>query len=209
MAEKTEEQVKVKKGIKKQFFEVSAPLTASKIMLYAGSIEELEGKTVKLDLTRNLRGKNLVLKLKVRNDSGNLVADVVSLELAGVFIRRMIRKGSDYVEDSFITECKDGKVVVKPFMITRNKVSRAVRKALRDEAKKYLLEYLNGTYIKDVCSDIISNKLQKTISLRLKKIYPLAFFGTRRLLNGRNTDSESRQEPGTSPGLQIRSGARL
>ena len=174
MAEKTEEQVKVKKGIKKQFFEVSAPLTASKIMLYTGSIEELEGKTVKLDLTRNLRGKNLVLKLKVRNDSGNLVADVVSLELAGVFIRRMIRKGSDYVEDSFITECKDGKVVVKPFMITRNKVSRAVRKALRDEAKKYLLEYLNGTYIKDVCSDIISNKLQKTISLRLKKIYPLA-----------------------------------
>ena len=136
------ENVKVKKGMKKQFFEVSAPLTASKIMLYAGSAEELEGKTINLDLTRNLRGKNIVLKLKVRNDSGNLVADIVSLRLAGVFIRRMIRKGSDYVEDSFVTECKDGRVVVKPFMITRNKVSKAVRKALRDEAKKYLLDYL-------------------------------------------------------------------
>ena len=63
------------------------------------------------------------------------------LDLAGSYIRRAMRKGSDYVEDSFIVDCKDAKIQVKPFLITRNKVSRAIRKELRNNAKKYLESY--------------------------------------------------------------------
>lgn len=168
------EQIKVKKAVKRSFFEVSAPLTSTKISLYAASQDELVNKIVILDLTRSLRGKSLELKFRVKKVGDKLEGDPVSVELMGSFVRRMIRKGTDYVEDSFIAECKDAKVVVKPFMITRNKVSRAIRKSLRETARKSLEAHFKTREVKELFSEIISNRIQKDLSLKLKKVYPLA-----------------------------------
>ncbi|MEM4259148.1 MAG: hypothetical protein QXS38_00070 [Candidatus Pacearchaeota archaeon] len=166
---------KAKKGSRKSFFEVKAPITATKIQLYASSIEELEGKVVKLDLTRSLKGKNFELKLKVMRKENELEAEPVSAEVIGSYIRRMMRTGVDYVEDSFKAELKDGNAIVKPFMITRNKVSRAVRRALRETARKFIEGYIKTRSTKEAFRDIMANKLQKELSFKLKKIYPLAF----------------------------------
>jgi len=163
-----------KKINKKSFLEVKAPITSMKISLYAATPEELEGKIITLDLTRSLRGKSIELKLKVKNENGVLTAEPIALELMGSFIRKMFRTGSDYVEDSFEAECKDTKVLIKPFMLTRNKVSRAVRKELRDTAKDTLLSLLKMRTSKEIFTDITTNKIQKELSLKLKKIYPLA-----------------------------------
>lgn len=165
---------KTGKLVKKGFFDVKSPLISSKVSLYGASKEEMVGKTVNLDLTRILRGKNLEFKMKVKLEGDSLVGEPVSLNLAGAFIRRMMRKGSDYVEDSFVTACKDGNVVIKPFLITRNKVSRTVRNLLRVNTRKYLEGYLKARTTKEVFSDIMSNKIQKELSFKLKKIYPLA-----------------------------------
>ncbi|MBM3198564.1 MAG: hypothetical protein FJZ58_04850 [Chlamydiae bacterium] len=159
---------------KKTFHEVQAPFTATKIQLYAGTPEELDGKVVRIDLTRNLRGKGLELQMKVRNNDGQLVAEPIALELAGSYIRRMIRKGTDYVEDSFTLECKDAKAIVKPFLITRNKVSRALRNTLRLQARAHLESFFKTRTPKEAFTDITTNKAQRELSLKLKKIYPLA-----------------------------------
>lgn len=165
---------KSRKTVKKSFFEVYSPITAAKIYLYGSSASELQGRTVKLDLTRSLRGKSLELKLRVKEEDGKLVGEPIGIELAGAYIRRAIRKGTDYVEDSFFAECKDGKAVVKIFMITRNKVSRAVRKSLRNTGRGFLLSHLKNRVSKEIFSEIMTNKIQKELSLKLKKIYPLA-----------------------------------
>ncbi len=166
---------KSKKGAKKGFFEVKTPLTATKIQLYGNSAEELAGKIVKLDLTRSLKGKNFELKLKtISSSDGTLEAEPISLGLAGSYIRRMMRLGIDYVEDSFSVECKDARATTKLFMITRNKVSRAVRKELRDSAKKFVESYAKLKPVREVFTDVMTNKLQKELFIRLKKIYPLA-----------------------------------
>ena len=168
--------VKIKKGAKKTFFEVSAPFTGAKVTAYGGSADELVGKSVKLDLTRSLKGKNFEMRAKIfKNPEGNLEAEPIGLWLAGSYIRRMMRTGIDYVEDSFITECKDKKVLMKPFMITRNKVSRSVRRELRNNAKKFLEGYAKAREGHEVLGDITANRLQKELFLRLKKIYPLSF----------------------------------
>jgi len=166
----------VKKGKiqKKGFFEVDSDITAAKIHLYASSAEELDGKIVKIDLTRSLRGKSIELRLKVRMKEKELIGEPIGLELAGSYIRRAFRKGADYVEDSFICDCKDVKVLVKPFMLTRNKVSRAVRRRIRVVAKDYLMGYLKTRVAKEIFTEIMTNKIQKELSLKLKKIYPLA-----------------------------------
>lgn len=165
---------KSKGGVKKSFYDVEAPMTAIKISLYGGSLEEFDGRVVTLDLTKSLRGKNLLLKMKVRHQEGKLRAIPVSVELAGSFIRRAMRRGSDYVEDSFEAECRDAFVTVKPFLITRMRVSRAVRKALRDAACKYIKGYVRIRTTKEIFSEIIANKVQKGMAIKLKKIYPLA-----------------------------------
>lgn len=160
---------------RKGFFDVSSSLTAAKISLYAASIEELNGRIVKIDLTRSLRGKGLELKLKVKAENGVLTSEPISLELAGSYVRRAFRKGADYIEDSFTIETKDAKVIVKPFMLTRNKVSRAVRRAIRNTAREFLTGHLKIRTAKEVFTEIMTNKIQKELSLKLKKIYPLAF----------------------------------
>lgn len=167
-------QTKVKGVVKKSFYKVEAPLTAVKISLYGSSAEEFDGRFVTLDLTKSLRGKSLELRMKVKNENGKLRAVPMSANLAGSYIRRSMRRGIDYVEDSFKTECEDAIVLIKPFLITRKRVSRAVRKALREGAQKYIKEHVKSRDTKELFSDIISNKLQRGMSIKLKKIYPLA-----------------------------------
>ena len=151
----------VKKWIgKKVFHDVKAPIVSTKIQLYGGSAEEFVGKIVRLDLTRSLRGKSLELKMRIRKNGEELEAEPISLELMGSYIRRMIRKGTDYIEDSFKAECKDVIVIVKIFLITRNKVSRAVRKALRDNSRKFIESYLKIMSGENLFSEIMTSKIQ-------------------------------------------------
>ena len=169
-----QKQTKAKKGIKKEFFDVTAPLITTKISLYASEKEELVGKTIKLDLTKSLRGKSLILNLRIKKVEDNLVGVPESIELAGSYIAKVMRKGVDYVEDSFDIECRDCFAKIKPFMLTRKRVSRAILNTLRKESKEFLISQLKIRNAHEIFSDIISNKLQKQLSLKLKKIYPLA-----------------------------------
>ncbi len=171
---KQENKIKQKKNVKKKFFEVEAPMTSTKIQLLATEPEELNGKCVRLDLTRNLRGKSFELKLKIKADGENLSAVPRDLVLAGSYIRRMMRRGTDYVEDSFVADCRDFSVRVKPFLITRKRVSRAVRNALRETAKKFIISQIKVKEANEMVTLIMTNKFQKMLSLKLKKIYPLA-----------------------------------
>jgi ribosomal protein S3AE len=164
-----------KKGIKKTFFEVSAPLTATKMHVYGTTMDELVGRTVLLDMTRSLRGKSFEVTMKIAKEGEALVGKPNRMSLAGSYIRRSMRKGTDYVEDSFMTDSKDGNVLVKPFMITRNRVSRGIRAALREATKEFLQGYIRMRTLNEIFSEIMTNKLQKELAMKLKKIYPLVF----------------------------------
>jgi ribosomal protein S3AE len=159
---------------KKRFFDVELLLIGRETQLQAYELEELEGRTVKYDLTRMLKGKSVMLTFKVNFDKGKAVTTPTKLEVMPYFLRRMVRKGTNYVEDSFKAECKDSLLTIKPFLVTRRKVSRAVRKALREETKKELENYIKEKNAGELFEELIRNQLQKTLSIRLKKIYPLA-----------------------------------
>lgn len=167
-------ETKSKKNAKKTFFEVKVPLTAANVQLYATNAEELEGKTIRLDLTKVLRGKNFDFRLVVKNENGQLVGVPKGLYLVSSYIIKIMRGGADYAEDSFEAECRDVIARVKPLLITRNRVSRGVLASLRRNAREYLQSQLKTRDAKEVFSDIMSNKLQRELSFKLKKIYPLA-----------------------------------
>jgi ribosomal protein S3AE len=159
---------------KKKFFEVEIPLIRQKLKLIAYSIEQLNNRNVKLDLTRILRGQSIEALIKIQVKDEKAEGKILKLNVPGFFIRRMMRKSISYVEDSFSCESSDSIIKIKPFLITRKKVTRAVRNALRVEAKKYLEIYAKDKKIEEIFLDIIDGKLQKSLSFKLKKIYPLA-----------------------------------
>src|SRR3989339_352269 len=129
---------------KKRFYDIEIPIIGKTTQLQAYDLKDLNNKYIKYDLTRILRGK------------------------------RIIRKGTNYVEDSFSTNTTDAQVRIKPFLVTRRKVSRRVRKALRDKTKEELINYVKDKDADQLFKEILRNQLQKTLSLKLKKIYPLS-----------------------------------
>ncbi len=159
---------------RKKFINVQIPILASEMRIL-GTAEELHNKTIKLDLTRQLRGKGLTIKLRIFNQDGNLIAIPNNMELTTSYIRRMMRKRTDYIEDSFNARCADIKTIIKPLLITRKKVSRAVRKNLRNTAREFLLEYVKEKDYIEMCNEILDGTLQKAMLPKLKKVYPLSF----------------------------------
>ncbi len=159
---------------KKKFFDVEMPLIGKQTQMQAYELSELEGRFIKYDLTRLLKGKSIMLTLKVKVEGNEAVATPKKIILLPYFLRRMIRKGTNYVEDSFPADCKDAVVRIKPFLITRRKVSRAVRNALRVKAREELVNYVKDKTAEELFDEILKNQVQKPLSLKLKKIYPLA-----------------------------------
>ncbi|MFH1607602.1 MAG: hypothetical protein ABIA78_00540 [archaeon] len=166
---------------KKRFFDVDMPLIKKHTQLQAYELKELESRFITYDLTRILRGKSMILKLKVKIEDDKATTEPRQIKLMPYYLRRMVRKGTNYVEDSFSTKCKDAQIRIKPFLVTRRKVSRAVRKALREKAREELTNYIKEKDTQTIFDEILKNQLQKTLSLKLKKIYPLSLCEIRTL----------------------------
>jgi len=162
-------------ALKKKFFEIELPSIKQKTDLFGMTEKEFVGRTIKIDMTRRLRGKSLEITFKIKEDKDKIKAEPIRLHLLGYFIRRMLRKSIDYVEDSFNAEAKDAILKIKPFLITRQKVSRKVRTALRNKTKEEIEKEIKEKNYEDFFSELLSGKFQKELSLKLKKIYPLAF----------------------------------
>jgi len=166
---------------KKKFFDVEIPIINKETQLQAYELKDLNGKFIQYDLTRILRGKSILLQLKVKVKGNEATTIPKKIKLMPYFLKRMVRKGTNYVEDSFSTSCKDAQIKIKPFLITRKKVSRAVRKALREKAREELINYVKNKNVGDIFEEILKNTLQKPLSLKLKKIYPLSLCEIRML----------------------------
>lgn len=159
---------------KKKFFEVQIPIIKKETQLQAYDLEQLDKRILKYDLTRMLRGKSMIIQLDVTVDNHKATAYPKKTQVLPYFLKRMVRKGTNYVEDSFQTETQDARVIIKPFLVTRRKVSRAVRKALRNKAREELIKYAGENTADQIFKDILNNKIQKELSLILKKVYPLS-----------------------------------
>ena len=159
---------------KKKFFDIEIPILKKETQLYGYDLKDLANRTISYDLTRLLKGKSALLYLRITIEGDKATAHPKELRLLPYFIRRMVRKGTDYVEDSFSAESKTDLLTIKPILVTRKKVSRDVKRALREEAKKEIINYVKSIDSDTLFDEILKNKIQKILSLKLKKIYPLS-----------------------------------
>ncbi|MEK6842304.1 MAG: hypothetical protein AABX84_00670 [Nanoarchaeota archaeon] len=159
---------------KKRFFDVEIPIIKKETQLQAFEPKELNERLINYDLTRFLKGKSALFQLSIRTKGDEIIATPRQIKVLPYFLRRMIRKGTNYIEDSFSTECKDAIVKIKPFLITRRKISRKIRGALRKKAREEIMNYAKDKKSSDIFEDVIRGDIQKYLSMNLKKIYPLS-----------------------------------
>lgn len=159
---------------KKRFFNVSIPMIRKVTQLQAFEVKELDNRFIKYDLTRMLKGKATLITFRTHVDGEDVLTIPKELRLMPIYLKRMVRRGTNYVEDSFSIDCKNGVVKIKPFLITRRKVSRSVRKALRNAVKIEIEAWAKETNFEDMFEEILKNKIQRELSIKMKKIYPLS-----------------------------------
>ena len=184
---------------KKKFWDVEIPLLKKHTQLYSFTIEELKGRIIKYDMTRLLRGKNAVLMLNVQATKDKATTNPREFRILPTFMKKMVRKGTSYIEDSFDAECKDAIVTIKPFLIARRKVSRTVRKALRVKAKEEIINEAKTKTVETLFRDILKNQFQKPLSLKLKKTYPLSlceikFIKIKKMLDKKTEEKSSEKK---------------
>ncbi|MEI7718867.1 MAG: hypothetical protein WCI72_03280 [archaeon] len=160
-------------AVRKKFVEVSLPMI-NETLPVLGEPESLVKKTIKLDLSRKLKGRGLEVVFQILHKDKALIAYPKSMTLMRSYITRMMRKRVNYVEDSFTSACKDVPVTIKPFLITRKKVSRAIRNNLRKTTKEFILEYTKSKTYLELAESVLFGELQKEIYPKLKKVYPLS-----------------------------------
>ena len=159
---------------KKRFFDVEIPIIKKETQMQAFEVSELNGRIISYDLTRFLKGKSAILQLTVKTKGDEISLVPRQIKILPYFLKRMVRKGTNYVEDSFSTECKDAVLRIKPFLVTRRKVSREIRKNLRNKARGELINYAKDKKVSDIFEDVIRGDIQKYMSSNLKKVYPLS-----------------------------------
>lgn len=142
---------------------------------FAVEVIAREGKTIKLDITKILRGKGCQAKFIIKKEQDKLVGKLISLVIYPSYVRRIIRGGTSIIEDSFDCKAKDTNFKIKPFIVTRKKVHRSIRNRLRNEAREEIIALCGDKTKEEIFKDILSSTLQKSLSKKLKKIYPLAF----------------------------------
>lgn len=161
-------------ALKKKYFDVKLEVLNSSIPLFAYTVESLDKKIIKFDLTKILKGKNCEARFIVHLKDKELFAEIFEFSIYPSFIRKMIGHNISIIEDSFSCQCKDVKLRIKPFLITRKRVHRVVRTELRNKTKEFICKSAENLSKEEFFQYTISGTIQKDLSKTLKKIYPLA-----------------------------------
>lgn len=161
-------------ALKKKYFDLKLEVLNSSIPLLAYTPESLNKRAIKFDLTKILKGKNCEARYIVHLKDKELEAEIVEFSIYPSFIRKMIGHNISIIEDSFSCSCKDAKLRIKPFLITRKRVHRSVRTELMNKAKEFFIATSENSTKENFFQNTINGSIQKELSKVLKKIYPLA-----------------------------------
>lgn len=144
---------------------------------YTANPTNMIGKVLKVNLmtlTGDPKKQSFNARFKITNseDTG-ATADFIGYRMANSQVKRLVRRATKKIEDSFVIETKDKvKIRIKPLLLTKNITNKSVLTALRKKSREFIGERFKATDYSAIVSEILVGKLQKDLRLSLKKIYP-------------------------------------
>ncbi len=181
MAKTQKKKISKIKAKKKIWYKIIAPKLFGNREIgetYLSSAEKAVGRKMKValrDLTGNMRDQHAYIAFQIGKVDGAVLRTIpMGYELTSAFVKRIVRKNVNKLDDYFVLHTKDGKkMVLKILMLTLHKTQRAVRTQLRKEAYRLLKEDAAKQVFSAFLENIVTNRLQNSLKKRLKKIHPL------------------------------------
>ena len=166
---------------KKYWFPIVAPqeLGGEKIgESYLGDPQEGVGRTLSvsvLTVTGDPSKQSLHLDFKITSvDKNMLRTEVTGFNIITSAARKMMRRGKEKIEDSFVVNTKDNQHVrVKPILITKNKTTSAVLQNLRHHMRAHIIKLVGDLTYLEFVNNLITHRVQKQLQDILRKVYPL------------------------------------
>lgn len=174
---------------KKNWYPIVAPEGFNNALLGespVADLDELIGRTVSINLmtlTNDMKHQNVNLSFKVlKSADGKAVTEVIGYETSPSSIKRFVRRDISRLDDSFVVETGDNKLVrVKIMVLTKNKTTSSILKVVRRTMIDQVALEAEKTDFESFLKDIIYHKLQGAIRDNLKKIYPVRAFEVKRV----------------------------
>ena len=170
--------IKVKK---KLWFKIFSPKSFGEREVgqtYLTSVETAVGRSLKINLknvTNSIRDQNAnVVFLINKSSGGNLMTRTIGYELTSAYVKRMVRKNSNKLDNYFVFKTKNGQeVILKSLLVTLGRAQRSTRttlsKCLEEFLKKELAKYDFDTFV----GELVSRKIQSSAKKSLQKIHPI------------------------------------
>ena len=177
-AKKKVSKIKVKKKI---WYKVIAPKIFAQKEIgesYLSDPAKAVGRKLSVnlkELTGNIKSQNVYIGFQIVNVNGNtLNTSITSYELTPAYVKRVVRKNTNRVDDYCILTTKGGKkVVVKSLMVTGVKTQKSKHTGLRKKLQELLAEEFKKNSFDNLVSLLVNRKLLFSLKKNLDKIYPL------------------------------------
>lgn len=166
---------------KKRWYELIAPRLFNEQVLgetFGAEPQSIVGRNTTLNLmnlTRDIKKQNTNVTFRIREVQGQKAhTDLVALYIIPTTIKRLVRKGKEKIEDSFLATTKDKRIVrIKPLIICRSTTARSVSTDIREASQKMTHEILKQIDYYQFIKDIITQKFQRALRQQMNKIYPI------------------------------------
>lgn len=198
--EKEKTAVKIKK---KNWYEIVAPKIFDERIIGETTVTEpskLIGKPVLLNLmvlTNDPKKQNISVKFIVDSVQDNrAITKFTGYYLNSSSLRRFMRKAATRIDDSFIAETADNiNIRIKPFLLTRRDVTGSVSTNIRRLARSLIIKQIKKNTYEKLIIAIVTNKFQRSLSMAIKKIYPLRASEIREMYIEKDKKQKSETKP--------------
>ena len=132
---------------------------------YLVSADSAVGRKMKVnlkDLTGNMRDQNAYIIFEIKKAVANILhTRTIGYELTASFVKRLVRKSADRLDDYFTFTLKDGRsIIIKIMIITLNSTQRSTQKQIRKQIQELFREEISKLDLDGTIGSIISYKLQ-------------------------------------------------
>ncbi len=170
--------VKIKK---KSWYPIIAPQNFSNMVLgetYVTEPAAAVGRIIQAnlrDITENMRDQNVYIAFKIVAASGNnLNTDATGYYMTAPSVKKLTRRTSSRMDESFVVVTSDGKNVrIKPVVVTSYKAVRSVCSALRKLLKEHMARDVSKITFSQLLERVVTHQLQTDAKKRLSKITPV------------------------------------
>lgn len=166
---------------KKRWVAIIAPKLFNEQLLGESFVEEpsqLVGRCVSVSLmtlTGDPQKQNVSVSFKIVGVQNDMVTtELTGYKLLPAAAKKMMRRKRNKIEDSFIVESADKKIIrVKPLIVTRGNTTGSVLATMQKLERAFIAKMISQSDVDSLIRDIVQKKLQSSLSQLLRRLYPV------------------------------------